>query len=379
MSQQEYAHLGPSVQAHGAILSLTFSRDGKILATGGDDCHVRTWSVTTKGLVPKQVLTQSIWGPITTMTFIYNRPPLAEKQTILCFGAARVLAFCEIVDDSYNLKDVRVTNRTVPTDYHSAFQDLRYDPLNRRLAVSFRDGTLRVYHVSDSLFDEPNGLTLQSTVTIPGLLTGVRFKGKAAEQIILLGISGSLMCLDASNCKVLSETSLGAVIGCGAFSKNGKGYAVLNLSCHSFQLYRESIPTPFASPVIPHSTPNFNCCVFAESDAVLITASDHGLLYVFSTDMGAQRQTLEHTRNVRVQLIEACRTDDGSLIASVACQPHSTICLFRKDKYRRNIKKPTTTSTFWRAQCYIVFGAFVMTLCLAIGYREYCASIVFII
>ncbi|KAJ7575117.1 hypothetical protein C8J56DRAFT_901576 [Mycena floridula] len=277
---------------------MTFSREGKILVTGGDDCSVRTWSVTTKGLAVKQSLTEPKWGPITAITIIYNRPPLALKQTIICLGAVSGLVFIEIVDD-----------------YYSIFDEAK----GLSASLSF----------FKPLLISPGGLTFQSAVSIPGLLSGLRFRGNSAEHITTLDISGSLKCLDVNDCHLVFESSLRTVLGGGAFSKNGRGCACFNLQNNSFQVHRIGQDT-FASAVVPQSAPHFNSCVFSENDDVLITASDHGWLYVFSTDKGAQRQTMEHVRNIRVELIEVGQTPDEYLIASVACRPNSTICLFRK-------------------------------------------------
>ncbi|KAJ7587555.1 WD40-repeat-containing domain protein [Mycena floridula] len=290
-----YNRVGPQICSHGSILALALSQDGKLLASGGDDCHIRIWSVTASGLVLKQSLNQSIWGPITV------RCDISSMATVIAL---------------------------TPKD---SISTLAYDSTHRRLALAgLETGMIRVFVLSK----DPLGLDLQSFTRLSEPVVAVNFAGSAAAQLAVHTVrSGTLYLLDPTDCSQPAKNAidLNGTVGVAALSNEGKHHVIFNMTYGYRAVHRLTDPLPRFTMDISSKTNKVSACAFAEGDKAILSTSDHGSIYVFNSLSGARLQVLEHAPKALVQAMTAIETRNKYLVVTGSSTPDGTLCLWEKD------------------------------------------------
>ncbi|KAF8735549.1 hypothetical protein AX14_001869 [Amanita brunnescens Koide BX004] len=222
-----YTLLGRLDGHSGAVNCLSFTRDGMLLASSGDDEAVRIWDI--EALAPLQVIRDpdGNWGQITCVNWLGGS---AEERNMLCFGTGR--GFVAIFQASGNSTEMGEASIMRAFDWGDSTEAMAFEPAIKRLLVSSHYGKIRMYSV------EANGnlsASWESSMRdeIPRSLLFLENSRDAA----VFGLEkGSVVYLSADTGAEKSIQSLRPGIGNAIICPKGRNVVVDNLT-EGFDIY----------------------------------------------------------------------------------------------------------------------------------------------
>lgn len=191
-----------------AIESLTFSKDGSLLATGSWDRKVR------------------LYGVDSLKNYTFQREFDIHHAAITCIDISNDNKYIAIGSKDFTFSVFEVATgqlRFISRDHTNAVSQLFFDPSSAFLITASMDGTARVYRVEDFEQAKPNSLVLSYSSKINGAQLSpskgkfllacddskvVEVNVKGAVSASYIGHKARVTCLDVShNKKMLASGS----------------------------------------------------------------------------------------------------------------------------------------------------------------------------
>ena len=182
-----------------AIESLTFSKDGTLLATGSWDRKVR------------------VYGVDSLKNYTFQREFDIHQAAITCIDISIDNKYIAIGSKDFTFSVFEMASgqlRFLSRDHTNAVSQLFFDPSNVHLITASMDGTARVYRVEDFEQAGPNSLVLRYSSKINGAQLSpakgkfllacddskvVEINGKGAVSAAYIGHRSRVNCLDVSH------------------------------------------------------------------------------------------------------------------------------------------------------------------------------------
>ncbi|KAF8874087.1 WD40-repeat-containing domain protein [Infundibulicybe gibba] len=347
----------------GAINALAFSKDGKLLLSGGDDECIRLWNMV--NFKCEQTLRNERWGQVTVINWL-TQPPTGEKRSSACVGTGRgSLTIC-ILSMNGSLLSLQESATLFPFDFNDAVETQAYDTLNHRLAVASHSGLIKMFSVE-------NGVTLTtiwSAIMNDAIPRGLVFFGGGNQNLAIHGLeTGEMTCRDAQTANVLWTKTLACGIGNAVLSPDETTLVVDNLTSGLFDVYHFPDNTPIMSLSMKPTRRFAKQCAFGESMKVVVCGSDNGNVQVVDLGTGSRLQSLQSARDhtFMIQAVATTTTDRRHLIASGSASTTPVIYLWEKKIPITNeiAERPTRTASGLPKQALInsllVFLIFVVS------------------
>ncbi|KAM6490444.1 WD40-repeat-containing domain protein [Amanita muscaria] len=302
-------HLGP-------INCLSFTRDGSLLASGGDDEAVRIWDIET--LVSLQVIRDPAgnWGQVTCVNWLSGNSSELEGNT-LCFGTGRGLVIVE-------MKEASITRAFRSGD---GVEAMAFDPSLKRLLVSSHYGTVRMY-----TFEENDQVVVAWESSIQGEVPRSLLIMENGLDVIVFGLEkGSMVCRDSQTGAEKWVRSLKSGIGNAMYCPKHR-YILIDNLVEGFDIYVLNRPAPIRKFYVPPQRRGLYTrgVAFGEGSNTMMCGSDHGSVYIYDIKSSTQLQTLMHEEGRLVQAIGSISITRKHLIASAVSEGRYDICIWVK-------------------------------------------------
>ncbi|KAF8886712.1 WD40-repeat-containing domain protein [Gymnopilus junonius] len=283
-AKAEYFHVTQLRGTEGPINCLAFTKDGKFLASRGDDQSLRIWDITKSSA--HQVLSDPMecWRQVTCIKWLSGMS--SDHGNVIAFGTGRGLAL--VYQRAKEAELFKELSSTSVLPFNKPVECMDYDRHRCRLMLCGHSGKLRMYTM------EKNGtLNLiwmkdEDMLIIP---RSVRFLGKG-ENFLVFGLECS-------------------TIGNAYLSLDENWLLVDNLM-KGFDLYEYPRPSPSESFPIVRERPYVHDTMFLEHGGCIACGSDHGKVYLFCPETGELVQRLAHgSRTSMVQAVHTKFHKDG--------------------------------------------------------------------
>lgn len=337
----------------GSIESLSVSRDGKLLASGGEAfalcAHtvpdrttghdgVRIWDLG-KMTVVNHPVHPTLRGPVTRVLWV----SLADNSdVILCYGTAR--GFFVIWKLTAAKVEEMVVIRVGGGGEIMSMTWLPSDSATTRIAVGTRDRIVACWNL-DSNYQLHTVFSIILDTTIPATIDLVR---NTANDIRVFGLcDGWMLVLGGDKGELITKKNIGTIMAYTTVNRVEKQFVVDNAH-DGFDL--RDVRTGELVRKFPTGQPLRRCpkqVTFGEDGDVVVGGSDHGTLYVFDRKTGSLRQKLRHASSGYVQTVTAHTKNDGRALivaATTGCDMSPAITIWSRRK--RHLLPPAVSKTF---------------------------------
>ncbi|KAK0487937.1 WD40-repeat-containing domain protein [Armillaria novae-zelandiae] len=287
--------------SQGAILSLGSTEDGNYLAAGG------TGGTTLWNLSENRQLTRPA-GPgqrgATTVLMWIRRTD--EPREILYFGTQNGYVVCwkQLLERSEDFEERMSFQLHNPGE----ITGIDFDSTSNRLAVANRNGTVVLFSVESSMV--PLGsISIQHHV--PKTLTFGEVSGNGGRRdLLVFGLGGRISILKHQDETLLIHATLevSGMIGHAAITTT-KDVICIDDPAEGAAIYKLQDGAPrvrtFAVPVKKSRRPRQ--VAFGEGGKVVVSGSDHGVVYVYERRTGAKMNELKVDHEDWVQTLATMR------------------------------------------------------------------------
>ncbi|KAK0436312.1 WD40-repeat-containing domain protein [Desarmillaria tabescens] len=298
--RQDRYHLVARLHEHrGAINTLAFTPNGRILASGSDDETVKLWS-TEKAICLQTLVNEGQgWGQITAMAFI------GSDGEWLIFSTGRGLVCI------YGRAPGRLYREMAAVPGTSASSDpvelLVFDRATQRLAVTSHFGEIRAYRIELQNFKATfrQEWSRNNAAMIPRSSAFVNL----GRDLLIFGLNtGDVTTLSSGKGEMVSRHQLDCPIGSAVINSTatlfllhniGTGFALYNLTTASLV---QTIPVNSAMPIVTDIK-------FGENGAIATAGGAASKAYVIHLESGRIVQRLNHGRGPVQALDMACMGD----------------------------------------------------------------------
>ncbi|KAK0441771.1 WD40-repeat-containing domain protein [Desarmillaria tabescens] len=280
----------------GAVLCLGTTDDGQYLAVGG------TGGITLWNLQYEKVLAcpsgEGQRGATTVLTWVRETD---EPMELLFFGTqnGHLVTWKQTILQGKVFEETQSLQICNPSEITC----LDYDPSYNRLVAANHCGSIVLFSVESSLIP-------LSYITIPDYLPKVIFFGQvsgsdASRELLVLSLEGQIHVLRHHDRKMRKHKSLdvSGKIGNAAIT-SAKDILGIDDPSEGVALYRLqdgarvwTFPVPVRKSCRPRQV------AFAEEGKVVVSGSDHGMVYVFDCRMGSKIDALRIDREDWVQTL----------------------------------------------------------------------------
>ncbi|KAK0478061.1 WD40-repeat-containing domain protein [Armillaria luteobubalina] len=342
-SPKPHYALEKTLRGHrGAVLCLSATTSGAMLASGGTD-GVKLWRLDkmTKIRTPAEA---GLRGAATALAWIRGEDDRGEALT---FGtqAGYVVCWKQEEGEFVEVDCARLANA-------SEITSIGFDPASNRIAIASRAGVVQLCGLDNSKRLSPI-FTVSMQNHLPKTIAfSTTPKAGGGRPMITFGMHDGLICtLKSADGKVETTQNVGAKIGHAAVDLQ-KGVFCLDLPDEGAALYKvgdgtriRTFPVPVKKSAQPWQV------TFAEECRVVISGSDHGIVYTF--DRSSEEAETLVTGNVeRVQTVMATELDGTPVVIAAQSQERddfANIYIWKKKKVSVTIpevvKEPLTRTT----------------------------------
>ncbi|KAF8867894.1 WD40-repeat-containing domain protein [Infundibulicybe gibba] len=325
-----------------AVNALVFSKDGRILVSGGDDGRVRVWN--TETLKCEQILYSSRWGQVTTLSWVTAEPSHAEMGgASICVGTGQGgLCLCPMATGStwFLMKNASALS---VFEFNDAVEAQAYDPLNQRLVVTSHSGKIKMYLVEKCL----TVTELWSTNLENAIPRGVHFFGGANQNLLIHGLeTGEMSCRDAQSSNIMWNKTLTGGIGNATLSPDETLLLVDNLTTGMFDMYHFPASTPSITFPLTSTRHFIKQCVFAEGAKFAVCGSNSGRVHVVDVATGEPTQSLgtDQERGM-IQIVAATTVNENTHIIAGGSTSKSPVIYIWHKKLPNRAVTPMDTET----------------------------------
>ncbi|PIL35886.1 hypothetical protein GSI_01546 [Ganoderma sinense ZZ0214-1] len=352
------------------VNSLSFSRDGHYLASGGGD-GVKLWDLRTKLAVPTPPHRETL-GPVTRVLWVGGSDAVYPT---LCYGTglgylclwnqgARSDRFIEVFEkrlaDGVEITALGCANGN-GTDVH--------------IAVGTRKCVIQVFQY-DGRGDVSPIFSIRLERVVPSAL---EFTSDLRDVLVFGMYDGAMYTLGSNSGKVIKSKSLGQKIGYASLPPKQHLVVLDNIS-NGFDLWDLDAGTHLCT--FPTGTPTRflpRQVVFAERWKSIVAGSDHGAVYVFDRTTGAPLDVLHHAAKGLVQTVASVDRDGYSLIATGSSGEQGVVTLWQSKKLFAVSSRPKSMRSLHSALTFVVQLAMALSTVAFIfqnlGFREPVAAV----
>ncbi|KAJ7037649.1 WD40-repeat-containing domain protein [Mycena alexandri] len=269
---QNYALHG-ALQGHsGAVVCLGATEDGKLLASGASD-GTRLWNLENMTAIARPA-GAGIRGATTALLWVRREDEAAE---VLFFGTHRGFLVCW----KQTAPSVFEELHTMQVTQGAEITGLAFDPASNRLTVCNRDSVVQAYTV-----ERPLTLHNLFSVTIgdfvPKAIAFGEFRNNEAEIMVFGLYDGRVITLRSTTGAVLATRQIGGMIG-DADVNARKGLFCVDDPTQGVALYRldNNNRVKTFEVKVTKTHPRARQVCFADDGSVIVSGSDHGVLYIF--------------------------------------------------------------------------------------------------
>ncbi|KAJ7018621.1 WD40-repeat-containing domain protein [Mycena alexandri] len=351
-----------TLQGHsGAVGCLGATEDGKLLASGGSD-GTRLWNLEQMSSIARPA-GAGIRGATTALLWVRREDEAAE---ILFFGTQQGFLVCWKQTSPSLFEELHTMQLTQGAE----ITGLAFDPASNRLTVCNRNSVIQAYTVERSMTLH-NVFSVTIEEFVPKAIAFGEFRNSEAEIMVFGLYDGRICTLRGTTGEVIGTRQIGGMIG-DADVNARKGLFCVDDPTQGVALYRldnnNRVKTFEVKVTKAHPRPRQVC--FADDGSLIVSGSDHGVLYVFDRWTGEVVDELAVGSVDWLQTMTATDVNGTSTIVAARSRElpgANNILVWKRAKARKQWTIPAVYGQILSAMhVVLVLGAMVV-LCQKLG------------